>query len=334
MMETRKKVLASILFFSFIVAGIFVIPAHPAFAQKVELSLAHQAPTTFVYQMIAERFKEMLEKKVGNRVTVKIYPQGQLGQEKDSLEGEIIGTVDMALVTSGLLTLWEPQMVYVDLPYLYRDIDHATKVTNGPIGESINKKLEKHGIMVLYLGDMGYQSIYNRKQPIFKPADFADMKVRVIQNPLQVDLVNAWGAKAVPMNFGEVYTALQQRVIDAALNEPYTYEIVKHYEVAPYYSITNHLHKAYAFTMSKKKFDSLPKDVQQAVQEIAKSLIPISLQITQEIDYKVIGKLVRENKVQFNTADIEAFRRISKPVSDKYFEKVGMDTIEKIRAVK
>ncbi len=333
-MRAGKSIVLNVLVAFVLLAAFLFIPANRAHAQKIELTLAHQSPTTFVYQMVAEKMKELVEKKVGDKVNIKIYANGQLGQEKDTLEGEIVGTVDIAIVTSGLLTLWEPQMVYVDLPYLYRDIDHASKVTNGPVGQSINKKMEKHGIMVLALGDMGYQSIYNRKHLIFKPADFAGMKARVIQNPLQVDLINAWGAKAVPMNFGEVYSALQQGVIDAALNEPYTYEIVKHYEVAPYYSITNHLHKAYALTMSKKKFDGLGKDIQQAILDATTALIPYSLQITKEIDYKIIGKLVRENKIQINTADIEAFKKISKPVSDKYFEKVGMDVIEKIKAVK
>jgi TRAP-type transport system periplasmic protein len=322
---------------SFFLAAAFLVPAvFPGVvqAQKIELSIAHQAPPTFVYQIISEKFKEMLESKTGDKVKVNIFHSGQLGQEKEYIEGQMMGTADIALVTSGLLTLWEPLMVYIDLPYLYRDVEHANKVANGPIGEEINKKLEKHGIMVLVCGDMGFQSLYNRKKPVNKPDDFAGMKIRVIQNPMQIDLMNAWGAQAVPMNFGEVYSALQQGVIDAAANEPYTYDIVKHFEVAPYYSITNHLHKMYAMTMSKKRFDSLPKDVQQAILETAKALLPVSTKITTEIDLKIIGKLIRENRVLFNTADIDAFRKLSQGVLDKWSEKVGKETVDKIKAVK
>jgi tripartite ATP-independent transporter DctP family solute receptor len=333
-METRKKVLASLIFFMFLMAGIFVIPVHPVVAQKVELSLANEAPPFFVYTIVSERFKKMVEDKVGSKVSIKIYHTGQLGGEKDTIEGEKIGTVDMAIVQSSLLALWEPQMVYIDIPFLYRDIDHAIKVMNGPIGQSINKKMESHGIMVLACMNLGFRDVYNRKKAIFKPSDIAGMKYRCIQNPLYIDLVNSWGAKATPMNFGEVYTALQQGVIDAAGLEPYSYDIMKHYEVAPIFSVTNHMYQSFVLTMSKKKFDSLPKDVQPVILDTAKALIPEAVQITKDIDYKIIGKLVRENKVRFNTADIEAFRKASKAVSDKYSQKVGMDVIEKIKAVK
>jgi tripartite ATP-independent transporter DctP family solute receptor len=224
-------------------------------------------------------------------------------------------------------------MVYIDIPYLYRDADHAMKVINGPIGQAINKKMEQHGVMILACADMGFESVFNSKRPIYKPSDFAGMKCRVVQNPLYVDLINAWGAKSVPMNFGEVYTALQQGVIDAACNEPYSYEIVKHYEVAPYYSITDHMYQAYALTMSKKRFDSLDADVQKAVLETAKALIPLSVKITTDMDLRIIGKLVRENRILFNVTDKKAFEKASQGVIDKWSQKVGMDVIEKIKAV-
>jgi tripartite ATP-independent transporter DctP family solute receptor len=303
-------------------------------AQKVELSLAHQAPPTFVYQIISEKYKEMLEKKVGDKVTVKIFPAGQLGGEKDFLENEIIGSLDMAITQSSLMALWEKQMSYIDIPFLYRDTDHAIKTMNGPIGQSINQKMEKHGIKVLACYDLGFRCVYNRKKPVFTPVDLAGMKYRVIQNPLYVDLKNSWGAKAVPMNFGEVYTAMQQGVIDAAGLEPYSYFIMKHYEVAPYFSFTNHKYQSFVLSMSKKKFDALPKELQDAIVSTAQELIPTAVQITRDIDYNIIGKLAREHKVQFNTADIEAFKKASKEVADKHSQDVGMDIIEKIKAVK
>ncbi len=333
-MRTGRSALLSVFFLTFLVASMVAVPTGTVRAQKTELSLGHMAPTTFYYHTLAIRFKEMLEKKSGDKVTVKLYPAGQLGQEKELLEGEKIGSVDMAITMTSLLALWEPQMTYIDIPYLYHDIDHATKVLNGPVGMSINKKLEDHGIMVLACYNLGFRSIYNRKRPIFKPADLAGMKHRVIQNPLHVDLFNALGAKAVPLNWGEVYSALQQGVIDSVDNNPPSYETMKHYEVAPYFSVTNHLYTASVLTMSKKRFDSLPKDLQAEIVDISKALIPEAVQITRDLDYKIIGKLVTENKVQFNTADLDAFAKASKAVSDKYSQKVGMELIEKIRAVK
>ena len=225
-------------------------------------------------------------------------------------------------------------MVYVDVPYLYRSIDHAMKVINGPIGKSINKNMEKHGIMVLAGMNLGFRSIYNSKRPIYKPEDVAGMKYRVIQNPLYIDTINSWGAKATPMNFGEVYTALQQGVIDAAGLEPYSYEIMKHYEPAPYFSISDHKYQAFFLAMSKKKFDALPGDVQQAILDSAEKVIPLGVKITTEIDYRVIGKLVRENKVLFNVVDKEAFKKASQGVTEKYSKIVGLDVIEKIKAAK
>lgn len=333
MKTLRKTVAISFCFLLFVGLTLSVV-SPKAHAGKIELSLANEAPPFFVYTIISERFKEMLEEKVGDKVTVKIYHSGQLGGEKDTIEGEIIGTVDMAIVQSSLLALWERQMVYIDIPFLYRDIDHAIEVMNGTIGQSINKKMEKHGVMVLACMNLGFRGIYNGKRPIYKPADVAGMKYRVIQNPLYVDLINSWGAKAVPMNFGEVYTALQQGVLDAAGLEPYSYEIMKHYEVAPYFSISNHIYQAFLLTMSKKKFDSLPADVRQAIVDTSRAVVPEGVQITKDIDYRIIGKLVREDRVLFNVADIDAFRKASMEVSDKYSKRVGTDIIEKIKAVK
>lgn len=314
--------------------GLVLGTAAQARAKKIELSLANEAPPFFVYTIVSEKFKEMVEKRVGDKVTVKIYHSGQLGGEKDTIEGEIIGTVDMAIVQSSLLALWEEQMAYIDIPFLYRDVDHAIKVMNGPIGQAINRKMEAHGVMVLACMNLGFRGIYNRRKPIYTPDDVAGMKYRVIQNPVYVDLINAWGAKAVPMNFGEVYTALQQGVLDAAGLEPYSYEIMKHYEPAPYFSITNHIYQAFVLTMSKKKFDKLPADVQQAIRDAAREIIPAGVKITQEIDYRVIGKLVRENRVLFNVADLEAFKKASEAVTEKYAKKIGTEIVEKIKAVK
>ena len=331
-METLKKV--SLFGLVMLVAIGFATIPRQANAQKTELSLANEAPPFFVYTIISEKFKELVEKKVGDKVSVKIFHSGQLGGEKDTIEGEILGSVDMAIVQSSLLALWEPQMVYIDIPFLYRDVDHAIKVMNGPIGKSINDKMEKHGVKVLACMNLGFRSIYNRTKPIYKPADVAGMKYRVIQNPLFVDLINSWGAKAVPMNFGEVYTGLQQGVLDAAGLEPYSYEIMKHYEPARYFSITDHIYQSFVLTMSKKKFDSLPAEVKKAIEESATEVIPLGVQITKDIDYRIIGKLVRENKVLFNVADKEAFKEVSKAVTDKYSQKVGMDIVEKIKAFK
>ena len=333
-MENKKRC-ALILFVALVSIGL-VISAFPnqAAAKKAELSLANEAPPFFIYTIISEKFKELVENKVGDILTIKIYHSGQLGGEKDTIEGEIMGTVDMAIVQSSLLALWEEQMVYVDIPFLYRDIDHAIKVMNGPIGTPINKKMEKHGVKVLACMNLGFRGVYNSKRPIYKPADVAGMKYRVIQNPLYVDLINSWGAKATPMNFGEVYTALQQGVLDAAGLEPYSYEIMKHYEPAPYFSITNHIYQSFFLTMSKKKFDSLTADIQKAILEAAKEIIPQAVQHTKDIDYRIIGKLVRENKVLFNVADIDAFRKVSQAVSEKYSKRVGMDIVKQIKAVK
>jgi tripartite ATP-independent transporter DctP family solute receptor len=333
-MKALKQTLFSGVF-SVLCIGLFLgLNPTTGYCEKIELSLANEAPAFFVYTIVSNEFKKLVEEKVGDKVTVKVYHSGQLGGEKDTLEGMILGTVDMAIIQSSLLALWEKQMVYVDVPYLYRSIDHAMKVINGPIGKSLNKKMEKHGIMVLAGMNLGFRSIYNSKRPIYKPADIAGMKYRVIQNPLYVDTINSWGAKATPMNFGEVYTALQQGVIDAAGLEPYSYEIMKHYEPAPYFSISDHKYQAFFLTMSKKKFDSLPGDVQQAILDSAAEVTPLGVKITTEIDYRVIGKLVRDNKVLFNVVDKEAFKKASQGVTEKYSKIVGLDTIEQIKAVK
>ena len=160
------------------------------------------------------------------------------------------------------------------------------------------------------------------------------MKCRVIESPLYVDLINSWGAKAVAMNFDEVYTALQQKVIDSTPNSPYSYSTVRHYEVAPYFSITDHMHACYSLTISKKVFDALASEIQEAIKACARELIPISTKITAETELRVIGELVRKHKVLFNVADKDTFKAASKEVIEKWSKNVGMEIIERIRAAK
>jgi tripartite ATP-independent transporter DctP family solute receptor len=328
------KILLTVTFFVIVFGLSSGIITNIASAEKTKISLAHLAPPGFVYQTIAEKFKQIIEEKVGDKVTVVIYPSGQLGEEKDTLEGEILGTVDMSIVNIALLSLWEPRMTYLDIPYLFRSAEHAMNVINGPVGQSIHKNMEKHGIMVLSCLGMGFNGIGLRKGPIFTPDQLAGMKIRVIQNPLHVDLVNSWGAKAVPMNFGEVYTALQQGVLDGVVNSPWGgYHIMKHYEVAPYFCLTDQYYWVSALTMSKKKFDSLPNDVQQAFLDSREVIVSFAAEKVEELTHKTIGSLVMKGII-YNVPNLDAFRKASKSVTDKYAEKIGIDIIEQIRAVK
>ena len=176
----------------------------------------------------------------------------------------------------------------------------------GPIGDQILKAFEPHGLVALAFYDSGARSFYNSKRPINTPADLKGMKVRVIQSDLFLDMVNALGANATPMPPGEVYSALQTGVVDGAENNWPSYDSFRHFEVAKYYSLTEHSMSPEVLVMSKKSFDKLSPEDQKAVRESAKESVGKMRELW-EAREKEAEKKIRASGSQINTVDKQPF---------------------------
>ena len=212
---------------------------------------------------------QLLEQRSGGRHKIKVFNKGALGTEKETIDQLKIGSLEMARVNISPMNGICQKTLVPTMPFLFRSIDHMRRTLDGAVGEEILKSCEDQGFVGLAFYDSGARSLYAKK-PIRTVADVKGMKVRVQQSDLWVALVGAMGGNATPMPFGEVYTGLKTGLIDAAENNIPSYDSVKHFESAKYYSKTEHSMAPEMLLMSKIVWDKLPKADQDLVRAAAK----------------------------------------------------------------
>ena len=257
---------------------------------------------------------EMLRERSGGRLSIKMFPGGQLGSERDTLEITVFGGLDVNRVNIAPLNSIEPLTLAPSLPFIFRSVSHMRRAMDGEPGERVLQSLEPHGLIGLCLYDSGARSFYNSKRAIHSPDDMHGLKFRVQNSDLHVAMVEALGADATPMALGEVYQALAQGVIDGAENNWPSYESGHHYEVARFYSLTNHIQAPEVLVMSRRRWDKLSQDDRELVKACAKDSVPIMRDMwdarvasAREI---IIGSGVEVNDIE----NIEPFVESMRPV--------------------
>ncbi|MEM7703171.1 MAG: TRAP transporter substrate-binding protein [Pseudomonadota bacterium] len=220
------------------------------------------------------RFGEELSRKTQGRLSLNMFAGGQLGNERDTLEITTFGGLDFNRVNLAPLNSIEPLTKVIALPFLFESTRHMRTTLDGPVGDEVLASLEPHGLIGLCFYDSGSRSFYNTRGPIHEPADMRGLKLRVPGSDLYVSMVQSLGADAVPMPLDEVYQSLAQGVIDGAENNWPSFESGKHFEVARYYSLTNHLLAPEVFVMSKISWDKLSPSDQETVRETARASVP------------------------------------------------------------
>ena len=220
------------------------------------------------------RFGELLAERTAGRLGVKVYPGGQLGNERDTLEITTFGGLDFNRVNLAPLNSIEPLTIVAALPFVFESTQHMRSTLDGPIGDEILDSLTPHGLIGLCFYDSGARSFYNTRGPIRTPDDMRGLKLRVPGSDLFVAMVKSLGADAVPMPLDEVYQSLAQGVIDGEENNWPSFEKGRHFEVATYYSLTRHLLAPEVFVMSKQSWDRLSPQDQALVRQSAKDSVP------------------------------------------------------------
>jgi tripartite ATP-independent transporter DctP family solute receptor len=233
------------------------------------LYLAHTLPQTHpVHKGIVE-FQKALEKKSGGRLSIKIFPDGMLGSEREVLELLQIGSVAVTKVSAATLSNFVPEYHVLGIPYLFRSKEHQFEVLEGPIGKSILEKGEKFWLRGLCYYDAGSRSFYTSNKAIRTPDDLKGLKIRVMNNQMAINMVNAMGGSATPMAYGELYTAIQQGVVDGAENNPPSFVSSNHHEVAKYYTLDQHSSVPDVLIIGTKFWDKLSEEERVWVQEAA-----------------------------------------------------------------
>ncbi|MBZ9670197.1 TRAP transporter substrate-binding protein [Mesorhizobium sp. B2-1-8] len=260
---------------------------------------------------------DLIKQRTAGRYSIEVYHSAQLGEEKDTIEQTQAGVIDLDRVSMGPFNGIVPETAVPSLPYMFRSVEHMRHVMDGPIGDQILKAFEAHDLVGLAFYDSGARSFYNTKKDITSMADMKGMKFRVIQSDVFVDMVNALGANATPMAYGEVYSALQTGVIDGAENNWPSFESAKHYEVAKHYTMDEHQIVPEVLVMSKASWDKLSPEDQAIVRQAAKDSVVKMRELWDAQEKKSRG-IVEAAGVKVSEIDKQPLIDAMKPVYDKY----------------
>lgn len=290
-----------------------------AYADTIVLKAGHSANPDEPYHVGLQAFADKVEERTGGKVVIEIFPNNQLGNEKEMIEGLLLGTVDITVPSNGVVTNFVPELGVFDLPFLFRDREHMYKVMDGPVGQELDAAMAGKGFKLLAFYEAGIRHIMTTKGPIETYDDLTGLKIRTMQVPAHVASFNAFGANATPMAYGELYGALQSGVIDGAEAANTNYNSKKFYEVAPYWATVAWTALVADLIMSKEKFDSLPGDVQQALVASALESAAVERKTYAESDASLL-EVLKGKGVTVTTPDTVPFREASKAVYDEFVQ--------------
>ena len=265
-----------------------------------------------------DAFAKMLEEKSGGAMTLEMYHSGTLGSQPDAIEQVRAGALEIANFSLGPLGPVVPEANVVSLPFIFKDTDHVWRVLDGEAGDIIKKGLEAKGLVVLSWYDGGARSFYNSKKPIATPEDVVGMKIRVMNNDLYSGMILALGGNPSPMAFSEVYQSLKTGVVDGAENNWPSYESTGHYEVAPFYSLSQHLIIPEVLCINADVYNTLSADEQKILKEAAEESALMQRKLWKEHSgaskEKVLAAGVKYNEIP----DKSAFQAAMEPVYEKF----------------
>jgi tripartite ATP-independent transporter DctP family solute receptor len=301
--------------------------------KQVVLKLGHAVAPEHPYHLGAVRFSELIAQRTNNKVKIDVYPSTQLGNERDMVEGLQLGTIDLVVTSTGPLGGFVPKMFVVDLPFLFRDREHAYKVLDGPIGRDLLDAFSAKGIKGLAFWENGFRQITNNVRPIEKPEDLKGIKIRTMENKVHLASFKAFGASPTPMAWSEVYTALQQKTIDAQENPIAIIYHQKIFEVQKYLALTGHFYSPTPLLMSLKVFESLPKDIQKIMLDTAIECATYERNLLRDSEANQIAE-VKAKGMQVTTPNKKPFLDAAAPVYKEFEAQFGKETIDKIIATK
>ncbi len=275
------------------------------------LDVKHPVHKSMVYMAKA------LAKKSHGTMRIDIYPNGQLGAERDLIELLQIGSLAMTKVSTSPLESFVPEMKIFSLPYVFRNRAQRWKVLNGPIGKRLLLAGIKYRLRGLCYYDSGSRSFYTKKVPIYKPSDLKGLKIRVMKSQTAVQMVEALGGSATPISWGELYTALQQGVVDGAENNPPSFYLSHHYEVCKYYSLDEHTSIPDILLISEPIWENLSKQQQQWLQEAADESVIYEIKLWKKATEYAMEE-VQKAGVKIIHPNKELFRAKVKSMYDAY----------------
>jgi tripartite ATP-independent transporter DctP family solute receptor len=302
-----------------LIAVLAAAVAAPAAAQT-EIKFGHVGEPGSLFAASAEEFAKRANAKLGAKAKVVVYGSSQLGGDKELLQKLKLGTVDMALPSTVMSSEADLFGVF-EMPYLVKDRAHMQRIEKDVFWSKLAPEAEKKGLKVVAVWENGYRHITNSKRPINTPDDLKGIKLRVPEGKWRVKMFQAYGANPSPMKFSEVFTALQTGVMDGQENPFTQIYSAKFQEVQKFLSLTGHVYTPAYVTVGANKWATLPADVRQVLEDVAKETQNFVYEKAARDDEELLGKIKAAN-VAVNTPNKDAFVAASRPVYEEFANEV------------
>ena len=311
--------------------AISLCAATSALAQ-VTLKFAHAAPESDLQQNLAVFFKDKVEKGTNGAVKVQVFPQGQLGNDAQMIDGTRSGIIDIVMVGLNNLSGLMPESEAFELPFMFPTRDTAYAVLDGEIGQGLAAEFTQHGLKVLGFPENGYRNMTNNRGPIRTPADVSGLNMRVNNSKALNDMFAGLGANPLQLPVAELYTALETGVVDAQDHPIGIVVSFKFNEVQTYLSLTQHAYSSLALVMNDARFNSLTADEQKVILEVAAEAIAMQRKAVQEKEAGMIEELKAAGMEVNTDVDAAAFQAAVKPVWDGFIAENGDAVVNAIMA--
>lgn len=288
------------------------------------LKLGHGLDVNHAVHLAMIKMGEDLAKLSNQKIKIEIYPNQQLGSERECLELLQIGSLDMTKVSVGVLESFAPKMKVFGLPFLFDNREHSFRVLDGDIGLELLDDGKKYWLKGLGYYDAGSRSFYSKDRPINTPADLKGLKIRVMESPTAIEMIKRFEGSPTPISWGELYTSLQQGVVDGAENNPPSFYLSRHYEVCKYYALDEHTVLPDVLIMSTHTWNRFTEEEQKWIQEAAKNSVDYQRKLWLQSEKEALEE-IKKAGVKVSYPDKNLFREKVQPM----YEQMKKDDIMK-----
>ena len=297
----------------------------------VTLRLAHVVNEQDAFHVAATRFRDLVAERTDGRLTIEIFPNATLGDERTLLEGMQIGSVDMGVITNGPVANFLEEMAVFELPFLFPSPEAAYAVLDGEIGQELLDRLQEVNLQGLAYAERGFRNLTNSQREVRSPADIDGLRIRVMENPAYTDTFRELGANAIPMAWTEALTAMQQGTIDGQENPVGVVHSFRLNETQTHMTLTRHTYAPAVFVMGMPAWSRLPEAAQEIVVEAAREAGAHARAFNAEMEATQLEELREAGMIIIDDADLTAFQEAIVPVYARYGEAFG-DYLTRIQA--
>ena len=319
----------------FVVGSVAMLAASTGFAAEYRLKLAHEVAEESTQHAAATRFAQLVKERTKGAVAITVYPNSGLGPAQQALNLMRGGSVEIIQSGSTTFNGLVGETAALELPFLFRDAEHAYRVLDGKVGQGLLDKLDQHGIKGLAFLENGWREVTNNRRPVRSHEDIKGLKIRTTPNPFHIQAFQLLGANPVPMAYAELYSALETGAVDAQEHPLPVLWAAKFYEIQKYLTLTHHAYSPLLLVMNKPKYEALPAEYKTVLLEAAREVANYQRDLNAKQVAEIIAGLKKAGVEVIEQIDTTGFKQIvEEPLRKTFAEKYGPELLDAIAAEK